>query len=195
MISDFNEVIITDINSLIDSIEDIERVFRHSKAYRVFLKYMKETLKMRKCDYFVSNEEYKTLDFVDSKIDLELHHQIRLYELALMAGQYLLDRIDVTKGEYFTIFDVVNELIVMHYEDYLPFVMMSTTIHQLYHNGLYTLKDNETVHKGRTKDFIEKYNDYITEDIINHYKEINVDITQYIKHKKEVESNVSSETT
>ena len=189
MISEFNEIIIQDVTILLDKIDEIERIFRHSKAYNIFLKYMKETLKIRKCDYFVSQEEFKNIDFVDSKIDLEMHHQIRLYELALIAGEYLLDNIDVKNGEYITVYDVVNELIIMHYSDYLPFVMMSSTMHQLYHQGLYTLKDNETVHKGDFKAFVKKYKKYITDIIKDEYMEINVDISELLK---EDDNNVSS---
>ena len=172
MINEFNEITIKSPEELLERIDEIERIFRHSKEYRHFLKFLKEDLSMRTCDFFCSLEEYAGLDFVEERIDLEAHHQIRLYELALIAGLYLL-----SKNEYITVYDVVNELILMHYEDMLPFVMLSTTIHQLYHAGKYKLQ-NETLHLGDYKKFISKYKNYITEDVIEHYKEIGENIKE-----------------
>ena len=181
MIQDFYELIINDYTVLLDKVDEIERIFRHSKAYNVFLRYLKETVKIRKCDFFISEEEYKELDFVDNKIDIEMHHQVRLFELVLIAGQYLLDRIDTNNGEYITVYDVVNELVIMHFSDYLPFVMMSTTIHQLYHKGLYTIKVNDSVHLGDYTGFINRYKDYITDHIVNEYMELGLDISGLLK--------------
>ena len=57
MINEFNEITIKSPEELLERIDEIERIFRHSKEYRHFLKFLKEDLSMRTCDFFCSLED------------------------------------------------------------------------------------------------------------------------------------------
>lgn len=176
MLPEFYETVISNYDELVNRIDSIKSIFRKSKAYRVFLKHIKEALEMRQCNFFDKIEEYKEFDFLDNKVDIEMHHIVFLEVIALMCGEKLLDDIPEDKPHYVTIYQIVDEIIRVHFMDYLPVAMMSTTVHQLYHAGKYVIDkyDEKTLHKGNYKDFYKEYGKYFTDEVFDWYSTIGI---------------------
>lgn len=175
MISLFNECVIRNMDDLMDKVPEIEKMFRKSHEYRLFLKYMKEELKLRSCNFFCN------IDFVDNDLTQEMHHLITLYDVCVIAGRYLLDQID--EGQYITTFDVAKEVFKMHYEDLLPVVMLSKTIHEMVHADLYEVKpDTPMLWLGDYNKFYNKYGKYFLDDHFDLYKKFNITFEEKEEH-------------
>lgn len=170
MIPMFNECVIRTVDDLLEKVDSIEKYVRHSKEYRFYLKYMKEELKLRSCNFFCN------VDFVDNDLSLELHHIITLYDLCVLAGRKLLDKLK--EGEFLTTFDVAKEVIMMHFNDWIPVVMLSKTIHEMVHANLYELKPHTPmINVGIYTSFVKAYGKYLLPDHYIKYKELGVNLT------------------
>lgn len=174
-ISDFSyyeNVIILNQEDLNNKLKLIEKMIRSSREYKAYIKCTRETDDIKGCAFFTD----KNLD----EVVLEIHHLIHLYDLCVIAGSKLLD--NLKDDEFLLASDIAKEVILMHMKDLIPVVSLTQTIHQLVHNGEYSIpKDTKQLHLGEYAEFIKEYKDYLNKDyIVNLY-------TNYNVNKEEIE--------
>lgn len=173
--------IITTEDELVFHLPKIESLFRNSKIYKNYIYSIREGLDKKNCSYFTDK------DF--SNVSLELHHIFKLNDIVLLVGTKMLD--ELQEGEFLTVFDIVRGVIDFHLKDYPVVMMLSSTIHQLYHTGQYVLpRDSKEFYSGNYKDFIEEYFDYLDrEEVISRYEYFGIDVSDvfnvwYIKKRE-----------
>lgn len=144
-------------------IKKIESMVRNSKEYRGYLSFIKEHLSIRNCAFF------EQIDFVEKKLSIEFHHLITLYNLVTIVGCKMLT--ELKENEYLLTFDIAKAVIEEHINDNIPGVMLSETVHELVHSGLYQIPSNsKEVHLGNYEKFIRKYSVFLTDNDIKTIK-------------------------
>ena len=166
----YENSLITDAESLANNVPKIESLFRNSKLYKNYIASIREGLQIKNCDFF------KDKDFTE--VDLELHHIFQLYDIVLIIGIKMLDELEA--NGFYTVYDIVNEVIKFHMKDYPIVIMLSSTVHQLYHSKQYELnpKSNK-LHPGKYKEFIQEYKKYLDKtNTINMYGYFGIDVSE-----------------
>lgn len=125
--------------------------FRTSRTYKNYKHYLME-LGMNRCQILGNID--------DSMADLEMHHNfLTIFDVALMIAEHTIK----TQG-YITTFDLVLKLKQEHKENRIPLVMLSKTVHQLYHaNQDFVIPAQYCF--GFWQELLMKYNQGITRDI------------------------------
>lgn len=131
--------------------------FRTSRTYKNYKGYLM-SLGMDKCQILGNIDE--------SMADLEMHHNfLTIFDIALMITEHTIK----TKG-YISTFDLVMLLKEEHKNNRIPLVMLTKTVHQLYHaNEDFVIPAQYCF--GYWQELLVKYNKGITRDIA--YKVIN----------------------
>lgn len=125
--------------------------FRTSRTYKNYKGYLM-SLGMNRCQILGNIDE--------NMADLEMHHNfLTIFDIALMITEHTLK----TKG-YITTFDLVMLLKQEHKENRIPLVMLTKTVHQLYHaNEDFIIPAQYCF--GYWQELLVKYNKGITRDI------------------------------
>lgn len=125
--------------------------FRTSRTYKNYKSYLME-LGMDRC---------QILGNINSEMaDIEMHHNfLTIFDIALMITEHTIK----TKG-FITTFDLVTLLKEEHKNNRIPLVMLTKTVHQLYHqNEDFVIPAQYCF--GYWQDLLIKYNKGITRDI------------------------------
>ena len=140
--------------------------FRTSRTYKNYKGYLM-SLGMNKCQILGNIDE--------NMADLEMHHNfLTIFDIALMMTEHTIK----TKG-YISTFDLVMLLKQEHKENRIPLVMLTKTVHQLYHaNEDFIIPAQYCF--GYWQELLVKYNKGITRDIA--YKCLN-----FIEKSMEIE--------
>lgn len=140
--------------------------FRTSRTYKNYKGYLM-SLGMNKCQILGNIDE--------NMADLEMHHNfLTIFDIALMITEHTVK----TKG-YISTFDLVMLLKQEHRENRIPLVMLTKTVHQLYHaNEDFVIPAQYCF--GYWQELLIKYHKGITRDIA--YKCLN-----FIQKSMEVE--------
>ena len=140
--------------------------FRTSRTYKNYKGYLM-SLGMNKCQILGNIDE--------NMADLEMHHNfLTIFDIALMITEHTIK----TKG-YISTFDLVMLLKQEHKENRIPLVMLTKTVHQLYHaNEDFVIPAQYCF--GYWQELLIKYNKGITRNIA--YKCLN-----FIEKSMEVE--------
>lgn len=150
----FLDLLLTSPDDLIENMKRIESLIRSSKEYKTYLAYLHEVHEMKSCCYFPD----KNFD----EVTLEYHHfPFTLYDLVIIIGsKYIADHPD---EEIFT-FDIAREVIKVHLSNQVSGIMLSKTIHELYHSGQYEIPtDSKSLNLGEYRTFFNIYKDYLDE--------------------------------
>ena len=125
--------------------------FRVSRTYKNYKHYLMD-LGMDRCQILGNID--------DSMADLEMHHNfLTIFDIALMITEHTIK----TKG-YITTFDLVLMLKEEHKNNRIPLVMLTKTVHQLYHaNQDFVIPAQYCF--GYWQELLVKYNKGITRDI------------------------------
>lgn len=114
-----------------DTLVDIDRYkrfissaiskFRHSRGYKNYKSYLM-SLGLNKC---------QIMGNIDEKMaTIEMHHNIiTIYDIAILITEHILNTIG-----YITTFDLVSLIYQEHTLNNIPIVMLSSTVHEIYHN-------------------------------------------------------------
>lgn len=131
--------------------------FRTSRTYKNYKGYLMG-LGMDRCQILGNIDE--------SMADLEMHHNfLTIFDIALMITEHTIK----TKG-YISTFDLVMLLKEEHKNNRIPLVMLTKTVHQLYHaNEDFVIPAQYCF--GYWQELLVKYNKGITRDIA--YKVVN----------------------
>jgi len=139
------------------TIKKIETYIRNSYEYKSYVKYLKECLNINSC-FFLSRACIDN----HSKFHIEFHHgPYTLYDItSIIFTKYFGKDSEVEKPNFFK---VANEVVKNHYELNIGLIPLSTTAHELVHNGdIFIPVDH---YFGNFRKFEEKYNKYINEDL------------------------------
>lgn len=112
---------LTDVSVYKQFIDNIIGRFRKSRFYKSYKSYLMN-LGLDKCQIFGN---------INSEMaDIELHHNfITIFDIALMITEHLLATIG-----YVCTYDIILLLQEEHKANRVPIVMLSKTVHDLYHN-------------------------------------------------------------
>lgn len=163
----------------------IEREIRNSYEYRSYINYLKNELDLTRCSLLPN------LDINSEKFSLEFHHYpMNLFEIAQVVGTQMIT--NCNEGDKISCFDIAQKVVEEHYRNNIGLVPLTKTLHDMAHNRAIIIPISK-VH-GNYKKFVEKYHDYISEEILDriHDAEMNSesdDSKAYNKSK--LEKNIS----
>ena len=142
---------LADIDNYSKFINNAISQFRHSRFYKAYKAHLM-SLVLDHCSF---------LHNINSDMaDLEMNHVIlTIFDIALMIAEHYIN----TYG-YVSTFHIVGALREEHKQNRVPIIMMSKTVHQLYHNDeLFYVHPNQIF--GKWTELIRKYYNGITPDI------------------------------
>lgn len=141
-----------DIDSYRRFVDNAVTRFRHSRTYKAYKSYLMD-LGMDHCQFF-GNIQAETM------ADVEMNHVIlTVFDDAFIMCEHTINTI----GRIST-FDLVEMLKEAHAKNTIPIVMMSKTVHQLYHDDPnFFVAPNQVF--GKWWEFLEKYKCGITQEI------------------------------
>lgn len=142
---------LADIDSYSRFINNAINQFRHSRFYKAY-KANLMSMGLDHCSY---------LHNINSEMaEIEMNHVIlTIFDIALLIAEHYLN----TYG-YITTFHIVGGLREEHKQNRVPIVMMSKTVHQLYHaDDLFYVHPNQIF--GKWTELIKNYYNGITPEI------------------------------
>ena len=141
-------------SSLLYRIEDIERLVRSSREYKGWVVWKKYRHSQTICKEL--NIDISEYDGVYIEQD---HFPITIFDIVLVVGLKMISKLK--QDEFLTIFDIASEVIKDHLDEdnLIATVSLTTTHHQLRHNGVHSLKLNDI--NGNYEMFLDKYKNYV----------------------------------
>lgn len=143
------------------TVKTCERMIRSSLEYKDYVKFLKDYIDMTKCSFFgkVKMDRY-------SKVKIEQHHSpFTLYDITMTV---LLKHLD-TYGEV-NLYEVSEEVMKLHYQCRVGLIPLSTTVHELVHQGLVFIPVQQV--RGDWLSFYKEYEPYIPQDMKDKLKSI-----------------------
>lgn len=140
-------------------IKNVELLIRKSKEYTGYIKTLKEEYPMMKIDNILSN-------ISDSDASIELHHYpFTLYDVVDVVAIH-----SINKGKQINTNRLAKLIMEMHYENIIGLVPMTSTIHELAHQGhLFLAKDQIF---GNWSEFVDRYKEVLTDEMKYKLKQI-----------------------
>lgn len=146
-------------------IKSVERIVRTSLEYKSVI------ADKRLNDNENSCELLNDYDFSDNKTKLQMHHITPLYEICKACAQQLFSE----GNKNISTFEVANRVMEYHYENAFLYTFLSVSVHQLVHDGQYTIPSKDI--KGNAKAIKEGYYEYLSpkdKDIVDNMVKDNV---------------------
>ena len=138
-------------------IKRIERQIRSSNEYRDYILYLKDYVDMTKCAFFNNVENAE-----GTKVRIEIHHEpLTLYDIVKIVINRFIDECIPLNDLY-----IADEVMEIHYNNMVGLVPLSKSVHQIIHHGNDIIIPLSLVF-GDYSSFIEKYNDYLDDAIID----------------------------
>lgn len=138
-------------------IKRIESVIRTSNEYKDYIAYLKEYVDMTHCAFFnnVQNSQ-------GSKVRIEIHHEpLTLYDIVKTVVNKFIDEATPLNDLY-----IADEVMELHYKNKVGLIPLSKTVHQIVHNSNEIIIPLDLIY-GDFRGFLEEYNDYLDETLIN----------------------------
>lgn len=134
-------------------IDNVISRFRHSKTYKNYKSYLME-LGMTRCQILGN------IDSAQEMAEVEMHHNfLTIFDIAILITEHLVNTVGTVNT-----FQVVHLLKEEHKANRIPIVMLSKTIHQLYHsNDDFVIPAQYCF--GYWQDLLIRYQKGITKDI------------------------------
>lgn len=142
----------SDITTYNRFVKAVENMVRHSQEYKIFVRYVKETLGINFCQ--VSSNVLSS-----EKVTVELHHGpiFTLYDYVSVILNKFID----TKTPI-TTFAIADAVIDEHFALRVQCVMLAKTNHEAVHNGDIFLNIKQGI--GNISEFIRLYSPYFTDE-------------------------------
>lgn len=113
---------LNDVDTYRNFIKNAESRFRASKEYKAYKSYLMEYIGIDRC------QEFGNITSDDATI--ELHHNILgLFDIALLISGHIINTVG-----YISTFDLIQYLILEHYNNRVGITFLSKTAHQIYTN-------------------------------------------------------------
>lgn len=143
---------------------------RNSLEYKEYIQFLKDELDMNYCSFFNNiNWDYAEID---------MHHvMLTLYDII-----YIVSIKKLNEESNITIYDIMEEVMKLHYECKVLLIPISKTIHELVHSGDIFIPVNYAF--GNFNDFYNEYKDYFTieqKELIKEYISLSNDIIKDYK--------------
>ena len=138
-------------------IKRIEKVVRSSMEYRDYIAFLKEYVDMSHCAFFNNVENAQ-----GSKVRIEIHHEpLTLFDIVqTVVNKYLEEGIPLND------LYISDEVMELHYTNKVGLIPLSKSIHQIIHNSNELVIPLTLVY-GDYKAFLEEYNDYLDDNILD----------------------------
>jgi len=146
----------------------VERAVRGSFEYRAMIRYLKDNMNMNQCSFIqVSNQD-------SYNVKIELHH----YPFTLYDIVEIVFKKRTFYGERLDLYMVAKEVTMLHYKLLIGLIPLSTTVHQLVHDGKLFIPVQNVL--GRYQMFIDFYKQFCTEEqleVINRIEKYSIEQT------------------
>lgn len=146
-----------DAKEMIKFIKGVEGMIRSSIEYKSLIKFLRTELSFKNCTFL------NTLN--TESVSVELHHTpYNLFQIVsiIIAKHEML-------GIPFTTFKIAQEVIELHYKNYVGLCSLSKTMHELAHSD-----ERFFIHRdlivGDVDSFYNLYNEYMSEELKSIYK-------------------------
>ncbi len=143
---------IEDPKQLKNFIKSCEFIIRKSPEYKDWVTYIHEALQLYKCE--ITGEMH-----VHTACDVH-HHPVALYTIV----KGVINK-NIAEETPFSSYDICSEVIQLHYDLKVPFVVLLKSMHQKFHNGFLKIPI-ELVH-GDLRFFIDNFREYIEDDDVD----------------------------
>lgn len=149
---------IADPDELVKTIKKVEKYVRNSYEYKEYVKYIRDSLNLNAC-FFFNNAKLMP----HSKFHVEIHHgPFSLFDITGVIFKKHMLKYGASKIDFFKI---ANEVLKCHFDLIVGLVPLSTTAHELVHDGsLFIPLD---YYFGDYQEFITKYKKWIPTELIN----------------------------
>lgn len=139
-------------------INDIERIVRNSREYKVYIQYLRNYMDMNTSLFSENVSNAQT-----TKIKIEIHHTpFTLFDITMTIFNKRS-----RCGESLNAFLVAKEVAYIHYFLYVGLIPLSKTEHKLVHNQTLLVPLDKVL--GRYNEFIEMYREDIPTDAIERF--------------------------
>lgn len=137
-------------------IEDIKRVVRQSREYRLFVDYLRENMDMNKCSFLENVTNKDTF-----KIKIELHHSpLTLHDIVLTVFNKRM-----FYNESLEIEMVAKEVMYVHYFLMVGIIPLSQTVHELVHTQSIFIPLGKSM--GNWEEFIDVYREWAPPEVLD----------------------------
>lgn len=139
-------------------IKNVERHVRNDDGYKQYISYLRYDGGLDKCAFLnnASSEE----------VTIELHHYpFTLYDIVLVVVDHAL-----AKNIPITTFGVAEEVLELHYNNWVGLVPVSTTVHEAAHAGQIFISLKQVF--GDYYKFIEKYRETFPPNMIKNFNKL-----------------------
>jgi len=141
---------------MISFVKNVEKLVRGCNEYKLWLEYLRESLRLETCQITGENTEFVTI---------EVHH----YPLTLFSLCKAITMEKMSLNEEFSSFDIALEVMSLHFNMKVGFVLLVKTLHEKFHNGAFNIPI-ELVH-GDYLSTIERFSKFFDEDESKKIKE------------------------
>lgn len=153
-------------------INDIERIVRQSREYKVYIQYIRTYMDMN-----VSLFSPNVTNAETTKIKIEIHHTpFTLFDIVMTVFNKRS-----RMGESLNCFLVAKEVAYLHYFLYVGLIPLSKTEHKLVHNQSLFVPLDKVL--GRYDQFIQMYRDDIPVDAMDRYNTY-LSMTEHYNYKE-----------
>ena len=137
-------------------IKMVEKIVRSSTEYKQYIQFLKQEIDMTKCTFF-NNVNNKN----NSSVSIEIHHEpFTLFDIvSIVVEKYIDLNLDMNP------LMVAEEVMELHYKNFVGLIPLSITVHQLVHDGKILIPLQNVY--GNYIAFLEEYDAYITEGLRN----------------------------
>jgi len=140
----------------INLIKTVERIVRRSLEYKQYIKFLKDEIDMTCCSFF-ENVSSKN----NTSIGIEIHHEpFTLFDITQIVVEKFID-----EDRELNPLLISDEVMKLHYKDMVGLIPLSTTPHQLVHDGKLFIP-LQNVYGDYVK-FLKEYAQYIPSEINN----------------------------
>lgn len=148
---------LANLDNFVGFIKAVERLVRNDKSYKRYISYIKTDVGLNFCQV-LSNIK---VEDPNANTKLEMHHGpiLTLFDYASILVDWSL-----AHEKKITTFSIANRLLDEHFKNHIQVVMLSETVHQLFHEGKVFLNIKHAF--GDLNAFIKKYRDGISDEHI-----------------------------
>lgn len=154
----FNFKDIYDRNKFKNFIKNCEKMIRASNEYSRYIGNLKNDKKLHNCAILGNID--------DDSANVEFHH----YPFTLYDIIFLAIRKNLKEDKKFNSFSICREVLRDHAENLVGLVPLCEVVHELVHDGKIFV--NLKLVFGKINDFIEKYYDVLSDDMIENYNKL-----------------------
>lgn len=153
---EYNVVLNTDRDK-VKFIKRVESMIRSSMEYRDYINFLKDYVNMKHCAFFNNIESSQ-----GSRVRIEIHHEpLTLFDIVqTVLNKYLEEGIPI--DDLF----IADEVMALHYKNQVGLIPLSKSVHQIIHHGNDLIIPLNLVY-GEYRQFIDEYNDYLDDAIID----------------------------